>query len=401
MWKMKNLYKKAGAFFLATVLVASMASPISASAEGETEKEETAVQTVVQSEAEERVTEDKNETTSKDSYDVTNPVIERIVFDQKGETLNPGDTVRVVVEAYDADSGIQSIEARLGLLEPKTQSYEFHILNFVKKDDTNYYEATYELPKNTGYTEGRLESIKVTDNAGNESKDDNLNDMYSFSINGVESAPLKVIDFELNKNQETLKVNDEVLVSFSLTGDLEGIDLSLHSLDVVFEREDQQDVRTYRADYSETEKKFQALFRISSDMSGARWNFKEITHRWNGVIQSQDVTSIQNCWFEVEEYVEPEQPQEDTIKPQITSFEMSHNGEVVKPGDTVTFTVKATDNNAIDPNKAYVYMRAAVTDITESGKYVYLTYDEEKDAYVANSRSQKKHIRVNGIANFL
>lgn len=80
----------------------------------------------------------------------------------------------------------------------------------------------------------------------------------------------------------------------------------------------------------------------------------------------------------MQEYV----AQGDTVAPQITSFEMSHNGQVVKPGDTVTITVKATDDKGIDTDYAYVNMRAAVQDIANNTQTVYLTYDKEKDAFV-------------------
>lgn len=379
MWKMKNLYKKAGALFLASALVAGTVSPFSVYAEGETKKEEATVQTAVQSEAEEGVTEKKKEAASTKSSDVTKPVIEEVIFEQEGKTLNPGDTVRIAIRAYDADSGIKSIVASLHLSKPNTQGGDSLTLNFVKKDGENLYEATYVLPKDTGFTEGRISEIVVTDNAINQQKDGKV---YSFKIAGVESAIFKVTDFQLEGNHQTLKVDDTVTCSFSITGEPEGIDLSTKTFQVEFERQDGNDSRSYYASYNEATKRFEATFVIDSYMGAYRWNFKSITHDWNGIVQAQDVTSVQDCWFEVQEYVAPDQPQEDTVAPQITSFEMSHNKEVVKPGDTVTVTVKATDDKGIDINNAYVDMRAVATDIANSSQRVYLTYDKVKDAFV-------------------
>lgn len=376
MWKMKNLYKKAGALFLASALVAGTVSPFSVYAEGETKKEETTVQTAVQSEAEEGVTEAKKEATSKEGYDITKPVIEEVIFEQEGKTLNPGDTVRIAIKAYDADSGIKSIGAELRFSKPDTQGGYDHILSFVKKDGENLYEAVYELPKDTGFTEGRIHSIKVEDNAGNTLYEREKS--YSFNIAGVEASVLKVNDFQLEGNHQTLKVDDTVTCSFSVTGEPEGIDLSTKSFEVKFERQDGIDSRFYYAYYNEATKRFEATFVIDSNMGAYRWNFKSITHDWNGIDQEQDVASVRDCWFEVQEYV----AQGDTVAPQITSFEMSHNGQVVKPGDTVTITVKATDDKGIDTDYAYVNMRAAVQDIANNTQTVYLTYDKEKDAFV-------------------
>lgn len=376
MWKMKNLYKKAGALFLASALVAGTVSPFSVYAEGETKKEETTVQTAVQSEAEEGVTEEKKETATKTGYDVTKPVIEEVIFEQEGKTLNPGDTVRIAIRAYDADSGIKSIGAELRFSKPNTQGGYDHVFSFVKKDGENLYEATYELPKDTGFTEGRIHSIKVEDNAGNELYEREKS--YSFNIAGVEASVLKVNDFQLEGNHQTLKVDDTVTCSFSVTGEPEGIDLSTKTFEVEFERQDGNDSRSYYASYNEATKRFEATFVIDSYMGASRWNFKSIIHDWNGIVQAQDVTSVQDCWFEVQEYV----AQGDTVAPQITSFEMSHNKEVVKPGDTVTVTVKATDDKGIDINNAYVDMRAAVQDIANNTQTVYLTYDKAKDAFV-------------------
>ena len=376
MWKMKNLYKKAGALFLASALVAGTVSPFSVYAEGETKKEETTVQTAVQSEAEEGVTEEKKETATKTGYDVTKPVIEEVIFEQEGKTLKPGDTVRIAIRAYDADSGIKSIGAELRFSKPNTQGGYDHLFAFVKKDGENLYEATYELPKDTGFTAGRIHSIKVEDNAGNTLYEREKS--YSFNIAGVEASVLKVNDFQLEGNHQTLKVDDTVTCSFSVTGEPEGIDLSTKTFEVEFERQDGNDSRSYYASYNEATKRFEATFVIDSYMGAYRWNFKSITHDWNGIVQAQDVTSVQDCWFEVQEYV----AQGDTVAPQITSFEMSHNKEVVKPGDTVTVTVKATDDKGIDINNAYVDMRAAVQDIANNTQTVYLTYDKAKDALV-------------------
>lgn len=376
MWKMKNLYKKAGALFLASALVAGTVSPFSVYAEGETKKEETTVQTAVQSEAEEGVTEEKKETATKTGYDVTKPVIEEVIFEQEGKTLNPGDTVRIAIRAYDADSGIKSIGAELRFSKPNTQGGYDHVFSFVKKDGENLYEATYELPKDTGFTEGRIHSIKVEDNAGNELYEREKS--YSFNIAGVEASVLKVNDFQLEGNHQTLKVDDTVTCSFSVTGEPEGIDLSTKTFEVEFERQDGNDSRSYYASYNEATKRFEATFVIDSYMGAYRWNFKSITHDWNGIDQEQDVASVRDCWFEVQEYV----AQGDTVAPQITSFEMSHNGQVVKPGDTVTITVKATDDKGIDTDYAYVNMRAAVQDIANNTQTVYLTYDKAKDAFV-------------------
>ena len=203
MWKGKRLLKKSGAIVLALALTVSPLGAMAAEEERTTEVQSSAVvptdgvnlsesqkdsaserdcskktgrnnriqrgkrgrktatsdaQTTEPSEA--GKTEDSAEETTEDTtenveagrlpnafatvrqYDTTQPVIEKIIFDQNGATLTQKDTLKIGVEAYDAESGIGTVMATIQLQDAEpNQSYSTQIPLEQNADNPKLYEG--------------------------------------------------------------------------------------------------------------------------------------------------------------------------------------------------------------------------------------------------------------------
>ena len=79
-------------------------------------------------------------------YDTTQPVIEKIIFDQNGTTLMQKDTLKIGVEAYDADSGVESVKVMVFFQdEEASQSYGYEIELTQNADNPKLYEGSYAM----------------------------------------------------------------------------------------------------------------------------------------------------------------------------------------------------------------------------------------------------------------
>lgn len=140
--------------------------------------------------------------------DITPPIIDNIVFDQNGMTLNNGDTFLIEIYTHDNESGIKSVDIFTSSEGQAVGSGSGCTYN-EEKDCYIFSETIHDSYTDNIY----VSEIKVVDNANNITKisvNDNTltKKQYSAQINPLPSLNLD-INFIFEKNSKTVNdIND-------------------------------------------------------------------------------------------------------------------------------------------------------------------------------------------------
>lgn len=110
------------------------------------------------SETQIQLTPNVNEPILAADYDVTSPVIEKVEFAENGKILTSNDTLNFKVWAYDADSGIKSIEVYI-----YNELNNGKIVYLNKMSEDNLYEGSLPCNELNG-SNFNITDIKVEDN---------------------------------------------------------------------------------------------------------------------------------------------------------------------------------------------------------------------------------------------
>lgn len=380
----KKLLKRGGAF-LTAVLLGFSSLTLYAAEPSEDQKQEAALEQGRPTEeaevrSEDQQTADQTEQSQSESgtetqdaknttdgqYDVTKPVIEKVEFAQNGQTLTQEDTVQFFVYAYDAESGIDHVSASV-LLEAEGETGHTYSMNFTYDEDNDRYVGEYSLA-NVRATKGSIINIRAVDPNGNYASWQYMDNttgryLYTFEIAPAETPAIRVTDFQMDENGQTLKVGDQIHLTMKIEPDYTGdgyIELSFKSEDSMSE--------VTNTMYSLGDGNYTCGWYVGDYMAGTRWALQNIRINVGGQYIPLEMDGQADYWFEVE-------GAEDTEKPVITSIEIDKNGEILKEGDSAIIRVKAEDNMGLNPSSAYAYMQAAV-DIDIAYQYVPLTYND-------------------------
>ncbi len=434
MWKGKRLLKKSGAIVLALALTVSPLGAMAAEEERTTEVQSSAVvptdgvnlsesqkdsasekdaakkqggttasreeseagkpqtsdaQTTEPSEA--GKTEDSAEETTEDTtenveagrlpnafatvrqYDTTQPVIEKIIFDQNGATLTQKDTLKIGVEAYDAESGIGTVMATIQLQDAEpNQSYSTQIPLEQNADNPKLYEGSYAI-EGTVYESGYISNIYVADKAGNVKNEYLGSDKYTFKIEPKSLESVTVSDLKFSNSGATL-TPDGAGADFSFKVNSE-VDLSNGRLYVRFKSADHSSTYDYYAGQSsETEGIYTGAVYAHDWLEPGKWSFDSIVYEE----QSKEITVqtgvVGDIWYEFT-------GKGDKEAPKLLSVEVDKNGQVVKPGETVSFKLKASDDVTLNTDYAQLQLSSSITEIAPNYHYVDLKYNSATDMF--------------------
>ncbi len=395
MSKCSKLSRKISSFVLLAAMLLSMAKPVSiyAQDEGAVEKEDqkivqdnvvqdNAAQDTVLIEQETQLTDIPKEETEANgqsgkngqeaagdaSYDTNKPIIEGFKFTQQGKTLKKGDMLQFYVDAYDADSGIKTINISLengGYLN--TLSWDAD--TWKHDENNNQYVCEYTL-ENVNTEKVNISKIEVIDQNSNyavwETRDENYEAKYWF--NTEEDAPIKVKSIVFEQNGKVLNEEDTIRMTFELETAIEET-----YFDVLFKHEDGNgySISAYR---SEAEKTFEVEFEAVSFPNG-KWTLDCAEIRGAGAVRKLLIDDAQAYSFTVEK----SEAETDKEKPVIKSISIDKNGEICRPGDVVNVTVEAVDNETLSEYGSLEFYASA--DISGRSQYVSLEYDEQSKVY--------------------
>lgn len=314
---------------------------------------------------------------SSRNADITKPVIEKIEFPDNGKAVKAGSNVPIYVTAYDADSGIASVNVHFSF--DKTSQGTSLYLTY--NSETKRYEAN--LPVSImNNTKMQIDDIRVVDNSGNyvenQMHDENYNPLYWCSIIGGQQHEIQLSsqDLVFNQNQQTLKLGDKVSFKINLPKEISN---QLDSLSICISHKTKNGI-TYNSLYVSKESGDVYTGTMGNNLEEGQWKFENIeatdtSGKYSYDIQYPDKDSI---WFMAKQSVK-----EDAEAPVITSVNMSKQGEMLTAGDVVTLHIKAKDNKELKYSNAYAGFSAA-EDIDQSFINVPLTYNKNTDEYVGS-----------------
>lgn len=395
MWKHKKLLKQAGALVLATVLSLPSAGAITVTAE-ETSEQQTEVNTdslkevdsVVQNEkvlpenaaAEElkagtKETEEmaKPKLAADAQYDTTKPIIEGVSFDQNGKTIKQDEELKISVQAYDADSGIQEITVGFEFYDDADDDYghDYQTIELeATADGSKEYVGTLPV-KGIILSKGRIASIKAVDKMTNYTMypvEENGNYKYTFNIEPKSVENYKITDASFEKSGSTLKGEETAEFSFKVTPDKSTEDPG--SFRVIFKNPDTSDQNSVYTYYDESSGLYSGTIFPNNFYPSGKYMVDSFVYEEGGKEFPVSSDFTDDVWYQIET-----EKREDTEAPKITSVELDKNRQMLNPGDKVTIKVTAEDDVALNIDSASIYFEAA-EDIDGRSQYVDLTYKD-------------------------
>ena len=310
---------------------------------------------------------------ASDTADINDPVIEKVELVQQGETLHEGDAVEVRVDAYDADSGIESVYVELE--EDSATGSERLYLYPEYDEELDCYVATTNLP-HAGNGSVHINDVEVVDNNSNyvnaEIRSDEGDYLYWFNTeNDVNTIEALSVDFP--KGQVVTPEEEQDIFKLQLPESK----LGEYSVNVEFATDNGSTGNVNLGYQIVGETGIYSNYTLPSYLSNGTYTVKSVKVERLGEDMQVQINDLEQYSFT---YQRDEQvPEEDTENPVITSISVDKNKEIVRAGDQITVTVKAEDNAGLDEYGSAYFN--AVSDIVSGSEYVNLTYSEELQAY--------------------
>lgn len=386
MRKQHTLLSKSGKLLLALGMMFSLVAPYSVHANEPVTPSDGEVTPsngeVTPSDGEQKDTAAKTENGEYDvmpmAYDTDAPVIDKVELSCNGQKVKPGDEIKVLITAHDENT-IKSIDVSLNYKNSKNQSLHTSSSKFTKTANENEYEVTFKVED--GFEEAYLSNIKVTDSYKNftnaNTYENNSNkQLYSFTIENtmIRSYVVKSITFD--QNNKTLARNDKLKLTVELE---DGYPESTDRLSGRFRINKENEYNDISISMYEDKNKpntFIGETTIGKNEKSGEYILEEIEAVETGSYTYFDVTANN-----LDAYKFTLTGEDDLEKPQITSIEMTNQGKVLKPGDSVQIKIKATDNVAIDTSYGYVHF-APTMNVENGSQYIQLVYDETEKAFI-------------------
>nr|WP_317377455.1 hypothetical protein [uncultured Faecalimonas sp.] len=305
-------------------------------------------------------------------YDTTQPVIEKIIFDQNGTTLTQKDTLKIGVEAYDAESGIETVAVMIQFQDAEpNQSYGERIDLKQNADNPKLYEGSM-LIEGTMYESGYISNIYVVDKAGNVKNEYPGSDKYTFKIEPKSLESVTATELKFSNSGTTLTPGgDGADFSFQINSD---VDLSKGSMYVRFKNAKDNTTTFYASPSWETKGLYTGTIYADEWLEAGKWTFDSIIYEEQNKEITVQTEAVGEIWYE---FI----GKGDKEAPKLLSVEVDKNGQIVKPGETVSFKVKASDDVALDTDYSYLQISSAINEIAPNYYYVNLEYNSATDAF--------------------
>jgi hypothetical protein len=269
-----------------------------------------------------------------ENADMTAPTVQSVSVDKN--EAQPGDEVKVIVEAVDEKSGIKQVYMSL---DGSKGGYLWQ--DAVYNPDTKRYEATFLITETTKPGTWGISHIGVIDNAGNENS---LNsDDFDFSpseftvINpNADMTPPKVNSVTVDKKEA--HPGDKVKVILDVTDDKSGVEAVY-----VYLFGSSGGSYWQEAVLNSETNKYEIMFVVNETTRPGTWKISSITVR--------DKEDNGNYYPNGEEHLDLS-PADFTVvnesiditPPALKS--VSVDKKEVKPGEEVTVSIEATDNQS-------------------------------------------------------
>ncbi len=300
--------------------------------------------------------------------DITAPVIEKVTFSQNGQTLKEGDTLEMLIDAYDTETEKGELDIFIGMRDEEGDPADMDVVYDASQD---CYVATYKLDK-VGNGQVHFTDIRVKDAAGNyvNACEDAF---YGFTIAGVEQNTVKAKSLDFAQQGQTIKDNEEDL-DLTVTLEESVSSLLFECLDVEFTNEVY--VSLYSVDGGTTYRGGSTSYGGVSD----KCVLESVTGSRLGEDLTVEIENPESCFFYHEATPIDD---EESVQPMVTDFQMDKAGEIVRQGDQINFCVKTDSNARVKDIRVILWAVADVAYDTGS-KSLDLSYDAKEDAFTGS-----------------
>lgn len=260
------------------------------------------------------------------SYDAENPILNAVTFDK--EPVLAGETVEISIDAQDTFTGINKVEAGIGI----GNNYTNYIFEYDQA--TNKYKINIETTKEMVYKKINISWISIYDNAGNRFYEDRLQG-YQTDIVGEEG----IIDNDAPKfngvefSSSTVKPGDVLDIYADISDDVSGIErvnLDYYIGDINYNTE---------LSFDEISQSYKYSVNITNEMQYKQLKISQIyvtDNAGNYINLYGDVLS------QYKVNITDESDRVDTTAPVLNGITMSKN--ILSVGDRLTISVDASDD---------------------------------------------------------
>lgn len=318
--------------------------------------------------------EESTETSDQTNVDINKPVLEKVEFDQQGQTLKEGDTVTFRIYAYDADTAVETVSVTLSY-EQSDNFWTGETILGEYNEAEGCYIASMTL-QNIGTGKVEVSQIRVVDTNSNYVIYDTPNDFW-FETDG-DLADAQVTEFNFTLNGQSVTFEDMY----------DG----LYDSWVTLNKEIPDDSLTLQFTSTNSSAEIELIY--NWDESNQRYVFGGTSTRTPDESEEMKaeftLTDVYLVRFGGYEYIPMEGMEdyimtvdfgsENTEEAHITSVSLDKNGEIVRAGESVTIKVTVDNQEAMD-TYGYAYFQSAA-DIDDNYMSAELTYDEEQKAYI-------------------
>lgn len=288
------------------------------------------------------------------------------VIDVDSLTITPtqamaGDVVTISVRVTD-DKGIKSVWFTLN-----NEWFDSRMPVMTYNETTGLYEYQFEVTDETSTGTWKIGKIGASDIEGNEVYEDDLGEKGSFIVERDSQAPrIDKNSLKISKTKAT--VGDTVIISVKATDNIgiKSVTLSLISVETDYWMFD------LPMNYNEATGCYEYPFKITDETLNGRWKIMSISASDNvgNVISESDFT--ENRYFKIT----GTKTDPDTSAPAIDAESLKLSKTKATVGDTITASVKVTDNVGI--NNVELRLKNANS---SSGWSVPMTYNEKTKLY--------------------
>lgn len=303
---------------------------------------------------------------SDGNYDTTKPVIEEVILQEQGQTVNVSDTIHIKVKAYDAESDIREVNVKIGRYQNDGIPYVTSC-QASYNSQTGYYECEYTVSKDGERNGLYISSVSVTDVCSNmEQKYYSKTDYYcNVNIESTGNSDItnttSIESITLKNEGKYLEVGDKETITIkpSEKPSDNGISTSTAS------------VECYNGSYSmhislpydEQKGVYEKEITISPRMKSGVWKISYI------YTPESDLVNVNNSEKRLLIKNENYQP---------LNIDIKQHGKQLTTGDTMDIVVT---NLPSDIYFAYITLESVISDVSPNSKGYQLTYDEEKGLY--------------------
>ncbi len=306
---------------------------------------------------------------SSGNYDVTKPVIEEVILEEQGQTVNVSDTIHIKVKAYDAESEIRQVKIDIGRYDNKDGIAYVSSHEASYNSQTGYYECEYKVSEDRDKDYLYINSVAVIDVCSNMEQKYYSRTDYCCNVSGIGdsegSNTTKMESITLKNEGRYLSVGDKETITIKPSEKPSGNAFSAPTASVSLRNNSH--IMHISLPYDEQKGVYEKEVTISPRMKPGVWEISYIYIEGNHV--ANDSFQNKKILIENKNY----QPLNITIK---------QHGQKLTTGETID--IVATDSIK-ELQDIGVNLSSIIKEVSPNNIYCFLGYEEQSQTYIGHT----------------